>query len=136
MKKLCSVNGCTRPHEARGFCKPHYKQSLYASNPDKIIARSKARYWGNLERSRAEARDKRLGLGASNHFELQKQEQGNVCAICKLRPPRGLDHNHTTGQWRGALCAACNSGLGDFGEDISRLFSAMTYILKWSAVSK
>ena len=43
----------------------------------------------------------------------------------------GLDHNHLTGQWRGALCARCNSGLGDFMECPKILRRALVYLKLW-----
>lgn len=62
-------------------------------------------------------------------------EQGGVCAICRT-PGRvnvgmgsfGLDHDHETGQIRGVLCAACNSGLGHFKDDPVRLQAAIEYL--------
>lgn len=39
--------------------------------------------------------------------------QGNLCAICKLKCKNPvLDHDHSTGLIRAALCAGCNSLLG------------------------
>lgn len=35
------------------------------------------------------------------------------CCLCGL-PATVVDHNHTTGEYRGVLCLACNSALGRF----------------------
>jgi hypothetical protein len=57
--------------------------------------------------------------------------QGGLCAICK-RPEDGrrlsLDHNHRTGKMRGLLCGECNLALGKFGDDVTRLASAIAYL--------
>jgi hypothetical protein len=48
--------------------------------------------------------------------------QGGRCWICH-KTPRVLlrDHNHHTGQFRGLLCTKCNTGLGFFRDDPTRL---------------
>jgi len=53
-------------------------------------------------------------LLAPGEYEILLARQGGVCAICK-NPPRtrrlDIDHNHTTGETRGLLCARCNAAL-------------------------
>lgn len=67
-------------------------------------------------------------------YERLLEAQGGVCAICGgTEPGYGftrllIDHNHTTNALRGLLCAACNTGLGNFREDLSRLRVALTYL--------
>ncbi len=69
-------------------------------------------------------------------------EQGGKCAICGesfgARNEKGgvpsssqLDHNHDSGQIRGALCRSCNLGLGLFNDDSNRLRDAAAYLEKW-----
>jgi hypothetical protein len=41
-----------------------------------------------------------------------------------------LDHNHTTGEFRGWLCHQCNAGLGLLGDGYAGLRCAMNYLNK------
>lgn len=36
MKRICSIDGCPRPHEARGFCKLHYERYRRHGEPGKL----------------------------------------------------------------------------------------------------
>lgn len=71
----------------------------------------------------------------------QKQQmftsQNGKCAICFLpitlsgKQSSTVDHNHSTGKVRQLLCHSCNCGLGNFGESIINLKSAINYLEKW-----
>lgn len=49
-------------------------------------------------------------------------------------PPNGrgngfyLDHDHTTGRFRGWLCSTCNSGIGKLGDSIEGVRRALAYL--------
>ena len=61
----------------------------------------------------------KYGMGI-DEYEHLLQQQGGVCAICHRAPvDRALhvDHDHTTGQVRGLLCAGCNIGMGYFNDN-------------------
>ena len=101
------------------------------NNPDKHKEQTE-RF--NRSRSREYRVDFLYGEGAGQHQREQLALQCNRCAICEepLDCP-DFDHNHTTGQWRGALCRFCNTGIGLLGESISRLQRAVAYLQKWDA---
>ena len=66
-------------------------------------------------------------------FNKLVEEQGGVCAICEtslddLEHTAHLDHCHETGKVRGVLCKKCNTGLGMFDDDISRITQAAAYL--------
>lgn len=42
--------------------------------------------------------------------------------------PWVIDHDHTTGAFRGWLCHKCNRALGGFEDDISTLAAAIIYL--------
>jgi hypothetical protein len=69
---------------------------------------------------------------SSEKFEEILEEQGKKCKICGCQES-GLrrfhvDHCHETGLIRGILCHGCNTGLGAFKEDPSRLRKAFEYL--------
>jgi hypothetical protein len=55
--------------------------------------------------SRAKLR--RYGVTTTLWSELVGRFDG-LCWICRERPADTVDHNHETGQVRGALCRVCN----------------------------
>ncbi len=42
--------------------------------------------------------------------------------------PLSVDHDHVTGAVRGLLCRRCNTGLGNFDDNIKIVQSALTYL--------
>jgi hypothetical protein len=70
-------------------------------------------------------------------------KQNNCCEICNKpesalgmkkdgNPKRlSVDHHHLSKKVRGLLCQRCNSGLGQFFEDIKTLENAISYIKKY-----
>jgi len=58
----------------------------------------------------------------------------SCCETCgrEFSPTRKpvLDHSHETGLFRGWLCNSCNSGLGQFGDNIELLQKAIDYLSK------
>lgn len=62
-------------------------------------------------------------------------KQNGICAnplcgktICEVSAH--LDHNHSTGKIRGALCLGCNMSLGLLGEDQQRISGLVIYLQK------
>lgn len=83
-------------------------------------------------------------LSLERYLEIL-ESQDNRCAICLTAAPRDIrtnrfhvDHDHaccpgrkSCGQCiRGLLCHACNTALGNFGDDIERLRRASEYLAK------
>lgn len=66
---------------------------------------------------------------------VRYDEQRGCCAICHCSlasvSKAHFDHNHMTGQYRGLLCSACNTGLGFFRESILSLENAIRYLQTW-----
>lgn len=55
------------------------------------------------------------------------EKQGGVCAICEGNAT-DVDHCHITGAVRGVLCRQCNTALGLFKDDTTRLLRAVEYL--------
>lgn len=58
-------------------------------------------------------------------------DQGGSCAICSNKidyTTAHLDHCHASMKVRGLLCKGCNSGLGQFRDDIELLRKAILYL--------
>ena len=111
-------------------------------------ALSKAEYHANKEKHRAR-KDKAIkenprrqkGYYLKNRFNISMKEwetifnnQGKVCAICKIDKPSGMgwhtDHDHETNKVRGILCMNCNMALGLFKDKVEFLASAVLYLSK------
>lgn len=70
-------------------------------------------------------------------YEQLLSAQAGVCAICKMPETAkwktrvrqlAVDHDHSTGQIRGLLCAACNAGIGNLRNDPTLLKAAAAYL--------
>ena len=56
-----------------------------------------------------------------------------TCPICKgENQDLVLDHNHTTGEFRGWICNDCNSAIGKLGDSHEVLARAIAYLLVWT----
>ena len=64
----------------------------------------------------------------ANRDEWAKAQQLKECIICGATQKLVVDHNHSNGLVRGALCQNCNLGLGHFKDDPERLRLAALYI--------
>jgi hypothetical protein len=77
---------------------------------------------------------RRYGIGA-DEFDALVVAQGGVCLICGRDNPEHVDHDHETGKVRGILCFTCNVGLGNYGDDVTRLRNAADYLEGCSPLS-
>lgn len=50
------------------------------------------------------------------------------CPICGRHRRLVLDHDHTTGEYKGHICSACNKALGLLGENVITLQRAVDYL--------
>lgn len=107
-----------------------------ASLSDKEKARIYARQWrkNNIEKARRinyAANIRTLyGVGIDD-YEAQAQAQNYCCALCGI--PAGkrrlnVDHCHKTGKVGKLLCQPCNTGLGNFKDDLALLRKAIEYL--------
>lgn len=55
-------------------------------------------------------------------------EANGKCALCYREDKLVIDHCHNTGKVRGLLCSHCNTGLGQFRDDIEALQRSIEYL--------
>jgi hypothetical protein len=101
----------------------------YQKNKERLCAEQLRRYHANrdiiLPKMRARMHKKK------GYPEATRPMPDN-CEKCN-RSPRGrfglsLDHDHTTGKFRGWLCSDCNLGIGKLGDTIEGINAALEYL--------
>lgn len=76
------------------------------------------------------------GIGLDDYLKMY-DFQGGKCAICdELKPNSGrgglvVDHCHKEGHVRKLLCSHCNTGLGQFKDDVHLLAKAIDYLSQY-----
>jgi hypothetical protein len=150
----CSVSGCNKLSICKGMCRKHYTRfrkygdtstvkigkpplgsriykatvgskeyysEIYTSNKLKMSYESSLRY--------LKKRISEFGLTMTQYEELQKQG----CIVCGTKDGGykhrlHLDHDHTTGKFRGMLCGNCNTALGLLNDDYERIIKLSKYL--------
>lgn len=89
----------------------------------------KTKYANSDERRDAIAKNRRKSLYGLTEPMYRKMisAQNNECLIC-AEPAAVIDHDHTTNEVRGLLCAGCNRGLGGFRDNPESLMRAAAYL--------
>lgn len=107
-------------------------------NRPRLAEAQTRRYQSDPERYADYELKKKYGI-APGTYDAMLADQGGVCAICNASDPGGtrlkrfhVDHDHTTGQIRGLLCAKCNTGIGQMRHSKQILLDAITYLGKYS----
>ena len=93
--------------------------------------KGKDRYKNNKRKHQDYHRKKEFGV-TSEWYDTMFTNQDGKCAICsKLQTPGrqlSVDHCHMSSQVRGLLCDKCNFILGQCGDNIEILESAIQYL--------
>lgn len=153
----CEFPGCDRPHKARGLCKSHNDQAVAGKQLAPIKERIDA---GPCDATGCEAvwiadglcarhlysrkyRWGRYGLTPDQGSDIYRAQDAR-CAICRVEIPierMHVDHDHSCCEKgscgscvRGLLCGSCNLGLGQFGDDPTRLAAAIQYLNRGSTL--
>lgn len=61
-------------------------------------------------------------------FEQAQADMARGCEICGSNRDMVIDHDHSTGTYRGPLCDRCNRALGYLDDDPDRLRAAADYL--------
>ena len=70
---------------------------------------------------------RRYGIGADEVDKLIRR-QGGLCAVCRRREAKQVDHDHETGAVRGIVCLLCNAAMGAFHDDPDLIRRAIAYV--------
>lgn len=101
------------------------RQKEFAATPD---GKKAVRRWEDRSRLKY-----RYGVSIED-YERRVSLQSGKCAICNRVPTTGrgkrlqIDHDHTTGRFRGLLCHKCNTALGTFGDDLEGVMKVVAYL--------
>ena len=94
----------------------------------KAIKRRKELAKGRYKKKIKDYQFKRLYGISLVEYNILKQNQNNICAICKVKKKLVVDHCHNSGKVRGLLCHKCNTGLGQFNDNKDLLKKAELYL--------
>jgi len=127
----CGINPKVRAKGARyceecsTHCGEHKSQKLGCNECRKAVSnrdRNTPRFKEIQGRS---YRRRKYGLTDS---ELDEVLAIDRCEVCGSTERLVIDHNHSTGQYRGVLCNGCNSALGMAADDADRLELLASYL--------
>jgi hypothetical protein len=90
------------------------------------------RLWPSPKKKRGDVPFPQRRRLSEEEFQELMKVAGGCCQICK-RKPRGeqkmlVDHCHQTGHIRGLLCFRCNTGLGQFRDNVNLILAAAEYL--------
>lgn len=129
----------TKPIHGQGRCKNCYDRLLKTVNPDYAAKQAANRdQWHErtkhnpTRKLRAKARAHLYYLARTYGMSLESYRQfiaaHSTCDICRQSKTLVIDHDHTTGKIRGALCHHCNILLGNAKDDTAILQAAIQYL--------
>ena len=61
-------------------------------------------------------------------FDFPPPPADSKCFNCGAVAKLHVDHDHTSGKYRGYLCIGCNMGIGQLGDSIEGLERALAYL--------
>lgn len=148
---LCRIDGCDRQILAKGLCGGHYQRARNGLPLDSLLApryrvteTHKRCSSCHTEKPHADFSTNSGGRVSSwckecrnygtklNLYGLDRDTyQAMVkrgCAVCGATDRIHIDHDHTSGKVRGALCSACNIALGYACDDPERLEKLAAYV--------
>lgn len=115
-----------------------YSRKYRENNRDKIRELNKNRYHNNpevktrqAERQKSLSKDKRRASSLRSKYKLSIDEYlalPKACEICGSTEKLSIDHDHSTGNYRGVLCYRCNVALVFIAENENRAIGLAHYI--------
>lgn len=110
-------------------CCTEQQREYRAKNRERVAAYQRKWYRANPEKAARRAKKQWIKANYGLTWDEYHAFIDNPCAICGTTEGRiCLDHDHSTGALREALCDRCNRGLGFFSERAELLAAASAYI--------
>ena len=78
----------------------------------------------------------KYGITVQEVEALREREQCDICGRCLTRKTSNIDHCHSTGKVRGALCGNCNTMLGMASDMPEVLEKGAEYLRSFIALAK
>lgn len=136
MAKACVHGHLNPPRYKNGLCKTcanEYSRKWYIKNKDNFNSRRKKEYKeGKSKTIKAKVRE---SWRIKNGISEPTRPCPKLCECCGNPPgikALALDHNHSTGKFRGWLCGKCNTGIGALGDTLAGIQKAIQYLEKVS----
>lgn len=134
--KKCIAKNCTDNAASLNLCKYHKGQHdrgvAIENMRDKPVKTECATWWCHKPATKSiicgtcAARARGYNLEYEEYAKLPR-----TCEICGKGGRIHLDHDHETGKFRGVLCQGCNTGIGQFYEDVQVMQVAIEYLEFW-----
>lgn len=99
-----------------GYCKP--------------CSHSAVQDWKAQNPKRATYLHKRSNYKRYGTTPEEVAERSSVCEICGTDQDLCVDHEHTSGEFRGVLCRRHNSAIGFLNDDPNLIQAALSYLRK------
>lgn len=104
-------------------CRKEYKKAYYKRTNKHQKERSRNYYHSNPERAKEYQLKSKYGI-TCDFLKEMLSSQDHKCPLCGKAIEFNtchVDHSHTTGRIRGAICSQCNLALGLIYDDIQTL---------------
>jgi DNA-directed RNA polymerase subunit RPC12/RpoP len=118
---------------ARKAYMKEYHAKWYKEHKEKRLIQI-AEYAASKPKEWIQAKGRKFHLKRRYNITPQEYEnklisQDYKCAICGKLDSLHIDHCHKTNKLRDLLCRQCNSGLGQFKDNISLIQKAVQYLI-------
>lgn len=138
-KQTCPGCGCEfmpRGYKKQTFCTKNCQSRDWVKrNPEK--AKELGTHYKKNHPDRVKVNQRKAALKRRFGITLEQynkmlEEQGGVCAICRIKKNETLavGHDHKTGKIRGLLCGHCNHVVGFAKDNIELLERTIKYLDK------
>lgn len=133
--KICSA--CKEKKPLSEFARKAANKDGLSSHC-KLCNTKRAKEWYHANKEKVKLRDTNWNRHkiSEEQFNQLLLEQNGLCAICELKIPNCIDHDHaccpgsrSCGKCvRGLLCQECNKAIGLLHDSVSRLKNAIKYL--------